>query len=163
MLTWILIFARIVVKNVFLQTAVMYPAYITKGVLLPFFHHNTVVYLERHKILLLVYLCLFTARFIMHLFMSCKMFLFLWGAGKETLFYWVYLFRKNKQNMFEKHHAKIPKALYYEIHVGRPSVFVRKPVMFYAVFSGTMSRLVIAIYGIIVMVYYQGGFFVVRM
>ena len=70
----------------------MYPAYITKGVLLPSFHHNTVVYLERHKILLLVYLCLFTARFIMHLFMSCKMFLFLWGAGKETLFYWVYLF-----------------------------------------------------------------------
>ena len=65
--------------------------------------------------------------------------------------------------MFERHYAKIPKALYYEIHVGRSSVFVRKPVMFYAVFSGTMSRLVIAIYGIIVMVYYQGGFFVVRM
>ena len=90
------------------------------------------------------------------------MFLFLWGAGKETLFYWVYLFAKISRICL-KNIAKIPKALYSEIHVGRPSVFVRKPVMFYAVFSGTMSRLVIAIYGIIVMVYYQGGFFVVRM
>ena len=51
MFAWILNFAMTVVKNVFLQTAaVMYPAYITKGVLLPFLHHNTVVYLERHKI-----------------------------------------------------------------------------------------------------------------